>query len=126
MELSNKKKLAGVYCCAYACTNDPIAKKGGLCHKHYARTRRKNNPIESRYNQFKNNAKRRGKDFTVTFEEFKNFCTKNNYLTPGRRGQNATIDRRCNVHGYHIWNMQILSLTQNCQKGTGPSADCPF
>jgi hypothetical protein len=124
--ISLTKKLLGRYCCAYGCTNNPEEKKAGLCHKHYNRKRRLVDPIYTRYSQFKGNAKKRGVPFFVTFDQFKWFCKKNNYLTKGRRGQNATIDRRCNLWGYYIWNMQILTNRQNASKGSRPSADCPF
>ncbi len=126
MELSSNKKKDGVYCCAYACRNKPICKKGGLCHKHYARLLKERDPVSVRYNQFKSRALQRGKKFGVTLDQFRNFCKRTGYLSKGMRGQNATIDRRCNLHGYYIWNMQILSLKHNASKGTGPSADCPF
>lgn len=126
MELSENKKREGRHCCAYACRNKPVARKGGLCHKHYARRLKERDPVYARYNQFKSSATQRGKPFFVTLAQFKWFCIKNNYLNKGQRGQNATIDRRCNLHGYYIWNMQILSLAHNASKGAGPSADCPF
>lgn len=127
MVLSPAKKRTGRYCCAYACTNEPIARKGGLCHKHYARKLREKDPVAVRYNQFKNNAKTRGKVFSITLDEFRGFCARTGYIVKkGRRGKAATIDRRCNAHGYHIWNIQILTLSQNSSKGAGSSQDCPF
>lgn len=126
MVLSQTKKEAGRYCCAYACTNEPIYKKRGLCHKHYARALRESDPVGARYNQFKGNAKKRRKDFSITLEEFRAFCQRTGYIiTKGRRGQNATIDRRCNAHGYHIWNIHILTNRANASKGGGFNA-CPF
>ncbi len=131
MVLSEKKKNKGVYCCAYACRNKPIKKLGELCPKHYWRKRRVIDPVYCRYNQFKGNAKRRGKEFHVTLDQFRKWCKDNGYLSKGMRGQNATIDRRCNCHGYYIWNMQLLSLVKNASKGnrfsgndfTGPDLD---
>lgn len=122
--ISEAKKQAGLYCCAYNCTNEPIKKKGGLCHKHYARKRREEDPIYSRYNQFKCRAKQRNKSFSITLEQFKDFCKRTGYLVDkGKRGQNATIDRIKNKYGYHIWNIQLLTNRQNASKGT---SDCPF
>lgn len=130
MKTSLSKKNKGVFCCACRCKNKPVEKLGGLCPKHYWQKRRKIDPVYCRYNQFKGNAKKRGKDFTITLEEFRKFCQRTGYLiVKGRRGQNATIDRRCNAHGYHIWNIQILTLSQNASKGAGFSGDnfeCPF
>ena len=127
MKISEEKKKKGRYCCAYACGNDPVAKLGGLCHKHYRRKRRELDPVYCRYNNFKTNALRRGKEFTITLDEFRKFCDRTGYIVKkGRRGKAATVDRRCNAHGYHIWNIQLLTLFQNASKGAGMSSDCPF
>ena len=130
MVLSESKKKEGRFCCAYSCQSKPNPKKGGLCDKHFARKRRKLDPVAVRYNNFKGNAKKRGIGFFVALPEFRKFCIDNKYITvKGRRGQNATIDRRCNAHGYYIWNMQILSNRANASKGPGFSGDsfeCPF
>jgi len=129
-EVSISKKKEGRFCCAYACRNKPVKKKGGLCHKHYARKVRELDPVQSRYNQFKGNARKRNKEFTITIEEFRNFCKRTGYIiTKGNRGQNATIDRRCNAQGYHLWNIQLLTNRQNALKGDGLNGDefdCPF
>ncbi len=123
--ISEDKKKQGRFCCAYACTNKPVKKKGGLCHKHYARKRREEDPIGTRYNQFKGNAKKRHKDFTITLEQFRQFCKDTGYLiVKGRRGQHATIDRIDNSKDYHVDNIQLLTLSQNASKGA--SEDCPF
>jgi hypothetical protein len=128
--ISEEKKLKGVFCCAYSCKQKPEYKKGGLCHKHYARKIRELDPVQSRYNQFCSNARRREKENTITIEEFRSFCIRTGYLIEkGKRGQNATIDRRCNAHGYHLWNIQLLTNKQNASKGckdNGPSFECPF
>lgn len=129
MKISQAKKKQGKYCCAYGCYNKPIAKKGGLCHKHYKRLLKERDPVSVRYDRFKAKSKQRGIENSVTLEQFRKFCIDNDYIIKkGRRGMNATIDRRCNVHGYHIWNMQILTQRQNSRKGDGHSEDfdCPF
>lgn len=123
--ISEAKKQQGRFCCAYGCTNKPVKKKGGLCHKHFARKRREEDPIGTRFNQFKGNAKVRNKEFTITLDEFRQFCKDTGYLIEkGKRGKNATIDRIKNKFGYHIWNIQLLTLRQNSSKGC--SDDCPF
>lgn len=124
---SPDKKAKCVYCCAYGCRNQPIVKKGGLCHKHYMRKRREIDPAGVRYSNFKSNARRRKKEFTITLEEFRAFCDKTGYIVKkGMRGMNATIDRINNSKGYHIDNIQLLTLRQNSSKGTKPDEDCPF
>jgi len=130
MTISENKKSAGIYCCACGCRNKPVYKLGGLCHKHYQRKRKQIDPVAVRYNQFRINSRKRNLENSVTLEEFRNFCYKNNYIiTKGRRGQNATIDRRCNIHGYHIWNMCIKTNRANASKGNrfnGDNFECPF
>ena len=116
--ISLDKKKKGVKCCAYACGNLPIKRKGGLCHKHYARKLREEKPILVRYFQFKGNAKRRNKPFNITLEEFRQFCEDTGYLiTKGKRGQNAIIDRIDNRKGYSINNIQLLTNRMNASKG---------
>lgn len=111
VRISERKKKAGRYCAAHGCLNEPVKKKGGLCHKHYKRQMKTKDAVAVRYNNFKTNAKRRG-------VEFRAFCKRTGYIiTKGKRGQNATIDRRCNLHGYYIWNIQLLTNRQNASKG---------
>lgn len=123
MELSPIKKAAGIYCCAYACKNKPVPKKGGLCHKHYTRKRRELDPVGTRYGQMKGKAKQRGIGFYFTLEEFRKWCKAKGYLKKGVRGFSATIDRRCNLHGYYLWNMQIMTSRANASKGDRFSGD---
>ena len=124
------KKKAGKYCCAHGCKNDPVKKKAGLCHKHYRRKLRELDPVQVRYNSFRYKARARGLENTITLGQFRLLCQRTGYIIKkGMRGLNATIDRRCNVHGYHIWNVQIMSNRQNASKGnkfSGDNFDCPF
>jgi len=128
MEISQIKKEQGRYCCAYACFNKPVRKKGGLCHKHYARKLKGRDPVYDRYNNFKTNALKRGKEFQITLKQFRDFCKETGYiLTKGKRGQNATIDRIDNTLGYTIDNIQILTLRANVKKYHHyDTADVPF
>jgi hypothetical protein len=121
---SEAKKKAGSFCCAYNCSNKPSDKKGGLCHKHFARKRREEDPVGARFTQFRINAKNRNKHFDITLQQFRDFCKKTGYcIEKGKRGQNATIDRKINSIGYTIENIQLLTNKQNASKGT---SDCPF
>jgi hypothetical protein len=128
-KISHSKKIAGQYCAAYNCKGSPEEKKLGLCHKHYARKLRIEDPIQVRFSQAKQKAKSRNIVFSITLYQFRKFCKKTGYLSKGKRGQNATIDRICNIHGYHIWNIQLLTNRQNASKGCKSSGDdfeCPF
>lgn len=132
MKLSEKKKKEGKYCCAYACRNEPVARKGGLCHKHYARKIRDKDPVYARYNQFCSKAASRGIENTITLAEFRAFCKRTGYIVnKGYRGRIATIDRIDNSKGYSIDNIQLLSNKANASKGNrdedgNPNEYCPF
>ncbi len=136
MNLSPQKKIEGVYCCAYHCKKKPGKNLGGLCSMHYQRKRRQIDPVGQRFTQAKVNAAKRpwngsiGIPWTITLPEFRNFCKRTGYMiVKGRRGQNATLDRLCNVHGYHIWNIGLKTNRQNASKGcrsSGDNFDCPF
>ena len=116
-KISEAKKEQGRHCCAYGCTNEPIQKKGGLCHKHFWRKRRKSDPVGVRFTQFKQKAKQRGIDFNLTLQEFRDFCQETGYcVKKGLRGFAATIDRINNNQGYHKGNIHLMSLRANVKK----------
>ncbi|AGO47842.1 hypothetical protein Phi46:1_gp31 [Cellulophaga phage phi46:1] len=126
MKVSEKKKTEGIYCCAHSCKNEPAPKKGGLCHKHYARKLKEQDPVAVRFNQWRQSAKQRGVKHTVTLEEFRQFCKDTGYIIQkGRRGLSATIDKVVNKEGYHINNLQLLSNRANASKGAR-EIECPF
>lgn len=133
--VSETKKSEGRFCCAYACRKKPCDRKRGLCHMHYQRHRRIVDPVYDRYFNFRNNALRRHKGFTITLQEFRDFCHREGYIIcKGKRGRNCTIDRIENQHGYHIWNIQIKSNLANIKKYHGvdkhitelPTTDCDY
>lgn len=121
--VSSAKKEAGIFCCALRCHNKPNSRKRGLCHKHYATHRRIVDPVYDRYFNFKNNALSRpltniiGPKFTITLEQFRNFCNETGYIIKrGYRGKNCTVDRKKNKYGYHIWNIQLITNMANIRK----------
>lgn len=129
MKISEAKKKRGVKCCAYHCDENPAPKKGGLCHKHFARRRRESDPVGVRYNQLVQNAKKRGWRVLFSIDKFRQWCEETGYiLQKGRRGFSATIDRIDPRIDYHIGNIQILTNRANASKGaTVPDdCECPF
>lgn len=112
-----KKKTVKVKrkCCVRNCTE--IASDRPMCMKHYRRQWRKNNPAKDKYNNLKQNAKRRKISFALTFEEFVAFCKKHNYLERcGRKASAMTIDRKRQKDGYQADNLQVLTLSANAAK----------
>ncbi len=78
---------------------------------------RESNPVKYAYLNLKHNAKKRGVLFTITFEEFKDWCVKVKYIGfAGRNADSLTIDRRHNDIGYHIDNIQVMTRRDNITK----------
>jgi hypothetical protein len=112
-------------CPAYRC-NRPVAAKKKYCHRHHAKMFKHLHFAEYTYNALKQNAKRRGKEFTLTLEEFKTFCERTGYLDlKGKKGTSASIDRIDPSKGYELGNIQVLSLSDNARKAHTDDA-CPF
>jgi hypothetical protein len=78
---------------------------------------RQNNPVKYAYLNLKHNAKKREVLFTISFEEFKDWCVKVKHIGfAGRSAESLTIDRRHNDIGYHIDNIQVMRKDDNIKK----------
>jgi len=78
---------------------------------------RKANPKKYAYQTLRNNAKRRGKEFTITYEYFCVFCYRYKYI--GRKGRTADgygIDRINETKGYVPGNIAIKKNGNNTRK----------
>jgi hypothetical protein len=79
---------------------------------------RTRNPVRYAYQTLKDNAKRRGKVFAITFEAFEAFCRKHEYVErKGIAPDSLTIDRIDFTLGYTPDNMTVLTLRDNSAKG---------
>ncbi len=100
------------------------------CHKKAAPDRRhcysckqtryaELHPIRIAFNITKQNAKRRHKDFELTYTQFELFCMQHGYhINKGRSKESLTIDRIDNSLGYSIDNIQIMTFSANSSKGS--------
>jgi hypothetical protein len=78
---------------------------------------RKENPKKYAYLTLKDNAKRRGKDFSITYEEFLIFCYRYKYI--GKKGRTKTgygVDRFDETKGYTLDNMRLKLNGNNVRK----------
>lgn len=81
------------------------------------------NPLRYVWQTLKDNAKRRGKPFTLTMEEFGKFCDDSEYLDKrGTSADDLTVDRIVNTQGYEKVNIQAMTNSDNARK----SDYCPF
>lgn len=103
-------------CKELGCRN--AAKSGPLCYKHRSRRQTQENPMKRAYWSLKGNAKRRGKFFDLTFEQFEKFAIKHQMMNKkrGRCSDSWSIDRKDNEKGYTISNLKPLSLGDNSSK----------
>lgn len=69
------------------------------------------------YYSLKYHAIERKKEFSLTFEQFEQFCIKTNYLNKkGIKKNSYHIDRIDESKGYHIDNIQLLTNSDNIRK----------
>lgn len=93
-------------------------KNGKICNTCRTRKWREENKERSSYLNLKHNSKRREIVFKLTYEQFKKFCYKTDYLRGvGKLSISYSIDRINPEKGYIISNLQVLTLSQNAHKG---------
>jgi hypothetical protein len=76
------------------------------------------NPEKYLYANLRGNARRRGKVFAITFEEFKKFLDRENYLRRkrGRTATSVSVDRTKNDLGYIAGNLRAITIQSNSWK----------
>jgi len=90
--------------------------KKTCCSCNYLQ-KKASNPVRVAYTSLKYHAKERGKEFSLTLEQFKEFCIKSNYLNcKGIEKHSYHIDRIDETKGYEIGNVQLLTNVQNVRK----------
>jgi len=99
------------------CKNKP-KKHSRYCYKCLSRQYRERNPMKAAYYLLRSNAKRRGHEFNLTFDEFKLFCYKTDYIVgKGRTKESYSIDRIDPRIGYTYSNLRMLTVSDNSKKG---------
>lgn len=95
------------------------AGRGYYCFTCISRRSRAANPMKWSYWNLKSNSKRRGKEFDLTFDEFKAFCLATNYIAgKGKTLLSYSIDRIDNTKGYTKDNIRVVTVQENSRKGT--------
>ena len=114
-ETQKSKKRKG-NCVASGCRNKH-AQNRNYCWTCVKRKYAKDNPIRYAYQSLRNNAKTRKKEFDLTFNEFKKFCSKTKILLGrGIQKDSLHIDRIDESKGYTIDNIQVLTNSENVKK----------
>lgn len=101
------------------------AAKQKHCHRHAQQAWRIKYPIKAAWKALRDNAKRRGKFFDLTLEQFTHFVEKTKYMDDkGRERHCLHIDRIDPARGYTFDNIQTLTCSENTVKGN--EERCPF
>jgi hypothetical protein len=73
--------------------------------------------MKAAYITHRDNAKRRGKEHAITFDEFKKFAIETKYfVNKGKSKTSLHIDRIDEMKGYTIDNIQVLPNCENVYK----------
>lgn len=113
--LTIKKHTKPGECQISGCRNATSGRK--MCSTCRARKTRQADPVRYAYNNLKNRAKQRGILFTITLQQFREFCIKTQYIdNKGRASESFTIDRIHDDIGYHADNIQVLTSRENILK----------
>lgn len=139
-----KVKRAGRCPVLYCRRDSRPAPRGGpylhrLCSMHAKQACRLRDPAKILFHEMRGNAKRRGKDWSLTLEQFREIVAQQDYLD----GRGCTrhclhLDRIDNTKGYHFDNIQVITCAENVAKGNAerrrsftdapplPDDNCPF
>jgi hypothetical protein len=89
-----------------------------VCWKCHMRVDRLNNPLRASFATLRTNARRRGKPFDLTLEQYRQFVEEHGYLEGrGTHVGALHIDRKDPLKGYTIDNITVLTCTENSAKG---------
>jgi hypothetical protein len=94
-----------------------------MCSRHRNAAWKAKNPLRYFFGKLRNRAKERGKELTLTFEQYCEFARETGYDQIVNRGKTATslsIHRKINTEGYHAWNIQCVSISMNARLAFAP------
>jgi hypothetical protein len=97
--------------------NREAMKRRVLCGPCGYKMQKKKYPVKRAYFTLRANAQRRGKEFTLTLDDFTAFCHASDYMAnKGIRSASATVDRIDEERGYSADNIQCLTNAENRKK----------
>ena len=128
LKRDHKKARRGL--CAIPFCRKARTKRDPLCPCCRNQYDKLTDPVRYTFNVTKNNAKRRGKEFTIDLEYFRQLCAETGYIyTKGRTANAMTLDRENSQKGYVPGNIRVISNSLNASKGNRdnqPTNDLPF
>jgi len=102
-----------------------------FCYTCEKRKYREKYPLKYWYTTLKMNAKRRRKEFTLTLDQFSDFCMKTGYdEKKGKTADSLSVDRIKPWLGYSVDNIRAITLSDNSKLRHDPTYEiketCPF
>ncbi len=124
-ELVLREKPTPKRCDVAGCGNPkPGGKGGGKCSRCLMFRWRANNPKRAAWNWLHRSAQKRNLPISFTFEQFVEWGDKHDYFDrKGRQKWNLTIERKDSEQGYHLDNIEVLTMSANAAKGAGEKAN---
>lgn len=111
------KKAARGKCIYFNCRRLAAANRH-VCNTCRDRAWRALHPEHHLWNNLKKSARKRGVDFTLTVEEFTEWCRENNFVARvGLAADAASVDRRDPSLGYSKGNLRVLTNEENARLG---------
>jgi hypothetical protein len=87
------------------------------CARCKIRAWNERHPLARAFHNLRSHAKERGKDFSLTFEQFRSFALNTDYMSrKGKSSISFQIDRKDDSKGYCASNIQCISLRENMRK----------
>jgi hypothetical protein len=91
--------------------------KSSRCEKCRSRARAKKYPLRVIWLNLKKSAKRRAIQFDLDRDAFESWAAKAGLLEArGRYGFCASVDRIDHTQGYALWNIQVITVSENSRK----------
>jgi hypothetical protein len=113
------KKKYPLRCRTKRCRGYVASKDCHSCYCAKCKIRRWNEkyPLHRAFHNLRSHARERGKDFSLTLEQFKVFAEKTDYMKyKGKSSWSLSIDRKDNSKGYEFSNIQAITLRENSRK----------
>lgn len=111
-------------CCVKYCRRHVLpTEKSPMCSRHRRIAWKSKNPLRYFYGKLRNRAKERGIEFSLTFSEYCEFARRTGYDQIVNRGKTATsltINRKLTEYGYHAWNIESCTLSENARLAHAP------
>ena len=120
--VAKKAKCKEDKCAAPWCRNERAVNNTGrrlrLCWKCRSRQLKQRHPHTYVLNAMRIRARQRKVPFSITLEQFKEWCKKTGYLqTRGTEPDSMTVDRKNHALGYTIDNIQLMTHQENSENG---------